>query len=56
MELCSSGEETEIAYFGLRPEYFGGGLGKHLLSYGIARAWDGGAKRVDHVALKICGV
>jgi ribosomal protein S18 acetylase RimI-like enzyme len=38
--------ETEIAYFGLRPGYMGRGLGKHLLSFGIARAWDAGARRV----------
>lgn len=36
----------EIAYFGIRPEYYGGGLGKHLLSVGIAQAWDAGAARV----------
>lgn len=40
------GESIEIVYFGLRPEFFGRGLGKHLLSYGIARAWADGAKRV----------
>lgn len=37
---------TEIAYFGLRPLYMGRGLGKYLLSFGIARAWDEGAQRV----------
>jgi GNAT superfamily N-acetyltransferase len=37
---------VEIAYFGLRRNYMGRGLGKHLLSYGVARAWDMGAKRV----------
>ena len=36
----------EVAYFGLRRNYMGRGLGKHLLSYGVARAWDMGAKRV----------
>src|SRR5688572_2695411 len=46
VELCKQGETTEIAYFGLRPGYMGMGLGKHLLSYGIARAWDDGAQRV----------
>jgi ribosomal protein S18 acetylase RimI-like enzyme len=39
-------ESVEIAYFGLRPEFFGRGFGKHLLSYGIAHAWASGAKRV----------
>lgn len=37
---------VEIAYFGLRGDYMGRGLGKHLLSYGIARAWDMRASRV----------
>lgn len=46
VELDKQGESTEIAYFGLRPGYMGRGLGKHLLSYGIARAWDDGAQRV----------
>lgn len=46
VELKRDGRDTEIAYFGLRPRYFGIGLGKHLLSHGIARAWQDGAKRV----------
>lgn len=46
VELIERGKDTEIAYFGLRPQFIGHGLGKHLLSYGIARAWDGGAQRV----------
>ena len=37
---------VEIVYFGLRRDYMGRGLGKHLLSYGIARAWDMHATRV----------
>lgn len=37
---------VEIAYFGLRGDYMGRGLGKHLLSYGVARAWDMDASRV----------
>lgn len=37
---------VEIAYFGLRAQYHGRGLGKHLLSFGIQRAWDLGARRV----------
>lgn len=39
VELVNQGKETEVAYFGLRPAYMGMGLGKHLLSYGIERAW-----------------
>lgn len=46
VELVRRGGETEIAYFGIRPDFMGRGLGKHLLSYGIARAWDEGAQRV----------
>ena len=47
IELANDGAgDYEIAYFGLRPAYFGRGLGKHLLSYGVRRAWDSGAKRV----------
>jgi len=46
VELAQQGETTEIAYFGLRPDFFGQGLGKYLLSYGIEKAWEGGAKRV----------
>ena len=39
-------DSVEIVYFGLRRDYMGRGLGKHLLSYGIARAWEMGAARV----------
>ena len=37
---------VEIAYFGLRRDYMGRGLGKHLLSYGVDRAWAMGTHRV----------
>jgi GNAT superfamily N-acetyltransferase len=37
---------TEIVYFGLRPHYIGRGLGKHLLSHGIAYAWNNGTQRL----------
>lgn len=37
---------TELAYFGLRPQFHGGGLGKHLLSAAIAEGWDAGAARI----------
>jgi GNAT superfamily N-acetyltransferase len=46
VELHKDGTSVEIAYFGLREEYHGRGLGKHLLSYGIQKAWDAEAKRV----------
>jgi GNAT superfamily N-acetyltransferase len=37
---------TEVVYFGLRPSYIGRGLGKHLLSHGIAYAWNKGTQRL----------
>ena len=37
---------TEIAYFGLLQEFLGRGLGKHLLSVAVERAWSSGANRV----------
>ena len=37
---------TEIAYFGLLPEFIGRGLGKHLLSRATQQAWADGANRV----------
>ena len=36
----------EIAYFGLLQEFLGRGLGKHLLTEAVARAWQQGANRV----------
>ncbi|MFC5906452.1 GNAT family N-acetyltransferase [Streptacidiphilus monticola] len=32
--------EVEIAYFGLIPAFHGRGLGGHLLTHGLRRAWD----------------
>lgn len=46
LELNQQDTEVEIAYFGLRPPYWGQGLGKHLLSHGIAQAWQLGVKRI----------
>jgi GNAT superfamily N-acetyltransferase len=46
IELVRSGDDIEIAYFGLRPGYMGRGLGKHLLSWGIAQAWSEAPRRV----------
>jgi ribosomal protein S18 acetylase RimI-like enzyme len=37
---------TEIAYFGLLPEFKGRGLGKHLLSVAVEEGWASGASRV----------
>ena len=46
IELGREGSDTELVYFGLREMFFGRGLGKHLLSLGVQRAWDEGAQRV----------
>jgi GNAT superfamily N-acetyltransferase len=46
IELDAQTDGTEIAYFGLIARFFGRGYGKHLLSFGIQRAWDAGAYRV----------
>ena len=37
---------TEIAYFGLLPEYFGRGWGKYLLTEAAREAWRGAPTRV----------
>jgi len=37
---------VEIAYFGLLAEFTGRGLGRHLLTEAVDRAWDTGANRV----------
>lgn len=39
-------EGTELAYFGIFPQFHGQGLGKHLLSAAVQRAFDDGASRV----------
>lgn len=45
-ELERQGENTELAYFGLRPEFVGRGYGKHLLSAAIDRAFEDGCARL----------
>ena len=46
-ELRQDGEGgTEIAYFGLLPEFLGRGLGKYLLTAAVDRAWHRGPTRV----------
>ena len=37
---------VEIAYFGLRPEFFGRGIGKAMLTRAAEEAWSLGATRV----------
>jgi GNAT superfamily N-acetyltransferase len=46
-ELQRHGDgSVEIVYFGLRPAFFGRGLGKHLLTTAARAAWAFGADRV----------
>jgi GNAT superfamily N-acetyltransferase len=37
---------TEIAYFGVLKDFHGRGLGGHLLTQAVQRAWEAGASRV----------
>jgi ribosomal protein S18 acetylase RimI-like enzyme len=46
LNAASSEPGTEISYFGLFREWRARGLGKHLLSMGVQRAFDDGATRV----------
>ena len=46
LDAASSEPGTEVAYFGLIGAFHGRGLGKHLLSAGVQRAFDDGAARV----------
>jgi GNAT superfamily N-acetyltransferase len=46
VELDHQGHQVEVAYFGLMPAFLGRGYGKHLLSVGIARAWESRPERV----------
>jgi GNAT superfamily N-acetyltransferase len=45
LRRCEDGS-TEIAYFGLLPEFKGRGFGKHLLTVAAQTAWAAGARRV----------
>jgi GNAT superfamily N-acetyltransferase len=38
--------DAEVVYFGLLPPYIGQGLGGHLLTAAVERAWEVGAHRV----------
>jgi GNAT superfamily N-acetyltransferase len=46
VELEMQGTDVEVAYFGLFKAYQGLGLGKHLLSFGIEKAWEMDPQRV----------
>jgi ribosomal protein S18 acetylase RimI-like enzyme len=41
-----AGKDFEIVYFGLLPSFTGLGLGGHLLTLAVERAWERGAARV----------
>jgi GNAT superfamily N-acetyltransferase len=45
-ELVMRDDEVEIAYFGLRPGYFGQRLGAELLTRAVEEGWKLGASRV----------
>ena len=45
LRKCEDGS-TEVAYFGLLPQFLGRGLGKHLLTSATEQAWADGANRV----------
>jgi GNAT superfamily N-acetyltransferase len=45
LRKCEDGS-TELAYFGLMPQFLGRGLGKHLLTCAVEQAWADGANRV----------
>src|SRR5438128_2200659 len=45
LRRCEDGS-TEIAYFGLLPEFIGRGWGKHLLTCAAEQGWTDGANRV----------
>jgi GNAT superfamily N-acetyltransferase len=45
-ELDDRSGDVEIAYFGLVPRFTGQGLGGHLLTAAVQRAWTLGAHRV----------
>lgn len=43
--------QTEVAYFGLMPEFIGRGLGPYLLDWAVKTAWD---KHPDRVWVHTC--
>ena len=45
LRKCEDGS-TELAYFGLLPNFIGRGLGKYLLTRATEQAWANGANRV----------
>jgi GNAT superfamily N-acetyltransferase len=49
-------EGVEIVLFGLRPAFVGRGLGKHLLSVGIQRAWEKARSATGRVWVHTCNL
>ncbi len=45
-ELRHEGDDVELVYFGLLRHFHGRGLGGHLLTYAVQRAWETRARRV----------
>ena len=45
-ELRRENNDVELVYFGLLRHFHGRGLGGHLLTYAVQRAWESGAARV----------
>jgi GNAT superfamily N-acetyltransferase len=45
-ELDARSGDPEIAYFGLLPGFIGRGLGGHMLTAAVERAWEMGGRRV----------
>lgn len=43
---AQAGGDTEIVYFGVLPRFIGQGLGGHLLTAAVERAWELGSRRV----------
>jgi GNAT superfamily N-acetyltransferase len=43
-ELAPGGDGVEVAYFGLLPAFHGAGLGGHLLTHALVRAFDLGPR------------
>lgn len=44
--LAQPDQSVKLEYFGLLPQFIGQGVGGHLLTCGIERAWEMGAQRV----------
>lgn len=52
IELQDGGEEFEIVYYGLTPQYFRKGLGMYLLNWGLWYVWK--EKKTNRIWLRTC--